>query len=265
MKSPRFSKEQLNFIKQGFIAMRIPELTAAFNAEFDMDLTEKQIQWVIKNRRFVCGRRGKPKGQYLSMTAEQAEFIKQGYKTMSRSELTLAFNERFPENRKRKTQIIGFIKNHGIKTDRTGFFQPGSVPWTKGKKGTGLCKANAGSFKKGNKPINVKPIGHERADKDGYIRVKVAEKDPHTGAKCRYRQKHRVIWEAVNGPIPKGQILTFIDGDRTNCAIENLELMNRHLHVTLNRAKYWSAPPEIKPTIRALAELLVLITEKKAA
>lgn len=36
---------------------------------------------------------------------------------------------------------------------------------------------------------------------------------------------HRLVWEEANGPLPSQHVLTFRDGDRTNVALENLELV----------------------------------------
>lgn len=36
---------------------------------------------------------------------------------------------------------------------------------------------------------------------------------------------HRMVWEEANGTLPAAHVLTFLDGDRTNVALENLELV----------------------------------------
>lgn len=49
--------------------------------------------------------------------------------------------------------------------------------------------------------------------------------------KVKYQGKqyfaHRVIWEMNNGPIPEGQEIDHIDGNKSNNCIENLRLANR--------------------------------------
>lgn len=56
-------------------------------------------------------------------------------------------------------------------------FQPGNVPFNKGKKLSAelYAKAQPTMFRKGNVPWNHKEIGAERVTVDGYIEVKVAE------------------------------------------------------------------------------------------
>lgn len=75
-----------------------------------------------------------------------------------------------------------------------------------------------------NKGHNVpcflkKPVGTERIEKDGYIRVIVAP--------LKERLKHHVVWEQYNPPIKRNEILYFLDGDKTNCSIENLMLLKK--------------------------------------
>lgn len=77
---------------------------------------------------------------------------------------------------------------------------------------------------------NWRPIGTILPDADGYLRVKVREALPGEptgfGNKHAWPQLHRKIWREANGEIPAGHIVTFKDGDKTNCAIENLVLMS---------------------------------------
>lgn len=38
---------------------------------------------------------------------------------------------------------------------------------------------------------------------------------------------HVVVWEEANGPVPKGMIVVFKDGDTMNVTLENLEIITR--------------------------------------
>jgi hypothetical protein len=105
---------------------------------------------------------------------------------------------------------------------RANRFKKGSVPANKGKPMSperyAICKATM--FKKGQIPHNHRPVGSERVSVDGYIEIKVAEPK-------KWRQKHRVVWEAANGPIPKGYNVQFRNKNRQDCRIENLDLISR--------------------------------------
>ena len=82
-------------------------------------------------------------------------------------------------------------------------------------------------FKKGNRPHNALPIGTELVKDDGYLWVKLAE--PNV-----WKQKHRLIWEEHNGPIPEGGLVVFRDGDRMNTDISNLALIDKSVNARLN-------------------------------
>ena len=109
-----------------------------------------------------------------------------------------------------KAQALG-IESSREKNQRAGYeaskspasiarrFQNGSVPLNKGKKVSPeiYAKMQPTMFKKGQTPVNHRDVGSERVNVDGYLEIKVAEPN-------RWRLKHRVIWEQVNGAIPKG-------------------------------------------------------------
>ena len=202
-------------------------------------------------------------GSTFKYSEEQLKFLRAEYPLYSIDKLTTLFNDAFSTN-KTKSQLRACLKNHGIKSGRTGHFVKGDMPWNNGKKGIQVHEnSKATQFKKGNKPSNLKPIGHERiCNKDGYVLIKVAEENPHTGASTRYRFKHIVIWEKENGPVPKGKVVIFVDGDKTNINMENLSLVDRKLLLQLNRNKYGLQPDELKPTLLNLSKLQVKIFDK---
>ena len=107
-------------------------------------------------------------------------------------------------------------------------------------------------------PANRKPLGHERVcSKDGYVLIKVAERNPHTGFPTRYKHKHVHIWEQAHGPVPAGQVVIFMDGDKLNFEPQNLMLVTRAQLLRLNKHGYKDAPKDIKPSVLALSKLEV--------
>ena len=104
--------------------------------------------------------------------------------------------------------------------------------WPKGRK-----------FVRGHRPWNWRPLNSERITERG-IMVKIV--GPRT-----WRLKHHLVWEAAHGPLPKGCKLAFLDGDKTNCSLSNLQLIQRHqagsekvggdgfLHVLLPGSNKW--------------------------
>jgi hypothetical protein len=61
-----------------------------------------------------------------------------------------------------------------------------------------------------------------------YSGVKLTSEPPRTA-----RMEHRLVWEAVNGPIPDGWDIHHIDGDTYNNDIDNLECLTHAAHAQL--------------------------------
>jgi len=193
----------------------------------------------------------------IKYTTRQIDFLRTGYMSMNVRDLTRAFNRKFQLD-KTEVQIHSTLTNHCITSGRTGQFEKGHAAWNAGTKGQGLTGANSGSFKMGNVPANRKPLGSERIDsKDGFILIKIAERNPSTGFPTRYKHKHVHIWEQANGPVPDDKVVAFIDGDKTHCGIENLMLISRAELLELNRRGYKDAPAELKASMLALVKLQV--------
>ncbi|MEJ8846387.1 HNH endonuclease signature motif containing protein [Variovorax rhizosphaerae] len=103
------------------------------------------------------------------------------------------------------------------------------------------------------------PSGTEvlRRGQNSYVMVKVVDE---TGAKAWVR-KHHLVWQAVHGaPPPKGTRLLFKDGDRRNCSIDNLELID-DVDAARRMNQLRSYPPALQETIRLLNEVRKTIRE----
>lgn len=115
-------------------------------------------------------------------------------------------------------------------------FKKGQAPSNKGKRqadfmsAEGIERTKATRFQPGQRPHNTRPVGYERIDDDGYVLIKTDEGE-------KMVLKHRHIWRQHHGEIPRGMIVTFRDGDRTNCDIANLELISRAEAVRRNTAR----------------------------
>ena len=66
---------------------------------------------------------------------------------------------------------------------------------------------------------------------DGYLRVQFSKDGCHTGY-----QAHRVAWLLHTGDDPGDKQIDHIDGDRTNCRMSNLRLVNNREN-TMNQRK----------------------------
>jgi len=187
-------------------------------------------------------------------TKAQRAWVKNSYKQMRHDVMPEPFFKAFGEHRT-SAQFRSLINNQGFVSGRVTRFQKGGVPFNKGTKG--LMKANAGTFKKGNVSANERPLGFERISKDGYIEIKVPGKNRHTGYDGHFVFKHKYLWEKVHGAVPKGMAVTFIDGDKQNICIENLELITRAEVLQMNRHGINDLPKALLPVMRAIAKLEV--------
>lgn len=193
---------------------------------------------------------------------EEKLFLKKFVPGHSHKEITEEFNRRFQSNLT-VGQIKGSIKRYGFNTGRTGRFLKGGTPHNKGIKGVCYKGCEKTWYKKGQLPHNTKPIGYERISKDGYIEVKIAMRPSDTEDGHNFVAKHRLIWEQFNGPIPKGCNIIFLDGDKTNCEIDNLVLVTRAEHLELTRNKLRGSTPQFTETAVLIARASVISRKRK--
>lgn len=201
------------------------------------------------------------KGRAIPYSASEMAWLK-AHRALPIADYHRLFVTRFERGDVTSSHLNALRKRKGWKTGRTGQFAKGAVPHNKGKKcapGTGGRHPNARrtQFKKGNLPHNTQYLGHERISKDGYVEISIDEVNLHTGYERRHVLKHRWLWEQMHGPIPEGMALK-CKGDKLNTDPSNWELVPRALLPRLNGRfgrGYDQAPPEIKPTIMAVAKL----------
>ena len=123
-------------------------------------------------------------------------------------------------------------------------FPKGHVPANKGKKMPPevYARVSRTMFKKGQACFNHREVGSERVNVDGYIEIKVAEPN-------KWRLKHRVIWEQVNGQIPKGHNIQFKNHNPLDCSIENLYLISQAEQMRTQNSFYARYPKELQEVI----------------
>lgn len=199
------------------------------------------------------------RGQWIQYSPEELAFIKANC-TLPRAERYQAYQDKFTRPEISQVNIDSLCKRKGWLTGRTGQFTKGHIPHPNARP----AGPNKTSFKKGNVPANLKPLWSERiCTKDGYILMKVPEANPHTGFPTRYKHKHLWIWEQANGPVPEGMVVSFIDGDKMNCALENLELLNRGDLAVFNKLGGNALPGEIRNAAKLIAKVSTKSRQRK--
>jgi hypothetical protein len=161
---------------------------------------------------------------------------------------------------------IGRGEGRGVGTR----FQPGQAPFNKGRKGWIAGGRSAEHrFKPGrlaHEARNYRPIGSLRISKDGYLERKVTD-DPKLVPARRWVGVHRLAWEAQNGPVPDGYVVTFKPGRRTTdeaaITADAVELTSRIALMQRNTRHNW--PPALNQLVQLRGALNRKINNRSRA
>lgn len=197
-------------------------------------------------------------------TKEEHEFLKTFVPGHTYKEIVEAYNQKFEEPIT-TLRVKSYIGNHKLNTGKTGRYEKGHVPANKGKHQPTVGRMAETQFKKGGLPPNTKPIGYERITKDGYIEVKVKMRPSSPSCNDNFIFKHHLVWEEANGPIPKGYKLTFLDGNKQNCILENLAFVTDAEHLQMTRKGLRSTCPQLTETGILIARAEIVVHKKKKA
>lgn len=188
-------------------------------------------------------------------TEEQKEFLIKNNWQRTAQELVDLYNKEFDENIK-VAQVLYFRQKYHLKCGVDCTFKKGITPHNKGKKWDdymskiGQKNSKKTQFKKGNKPHNWLPVGSEWTDSnEGYKWIKVAEPND-------WQLKHRYIYEQHYGKIPKGYCVIFLDQDKTNFNLDNLELVRIKDKLTAKNKGLLSTDKEVTKTGIMTAKLI---------
>jgi len=251
----RYSEEVKQFIAENIKGTRTREMVKLVNDKFKTQFTYVKMRSFMKNYNLKNELpKALPKGKPSKLYSQEIkEYIASNYKGIGPKEMTNLLNEKF-KTKYKASQLAAYYKNNKLNSGVSGYFSKGHEPVNKGKKGVGGWKPT--QFKKGNVPVNHRPVGSERTRVDGYIEVKVA--DPST-----WRLKHRVIWEKHNGPIPKEHVLLFGDRNKQNLDKDNLILISRNQLARLNQNNLIQKNSELTRTGIIIADLKIKISDRK--
>lgn len=193
----------------------------------------------------------------MNYTEEHIEYLREIVPGRPYAECQKMFNEKFGCEISRESVRRAAHRN-GIFNGHTGRFEKGRVSPNKGKKMSPEMyeRVKHTFFKPGFNHCNRRKIGSERITTEGYVEVKVA--DPN-----KWRMKHVIEWEKVNGPVPKGMAVIFRDGNRQNTDIENLVLISKAELLIMNKFRLRSNEAEITDAGVILSKLILKTSERK--
>lgn len=143
-------------------------------------------------------------------------------------------------------------------------FPKGHVPANKGLRRPGYSvgrgRMQETQFKKGQ-PTRWMPVGSTRLG-GGYLYRKVSDIRNVTWTR-NWKQDHVLVWEAAHGPLPTGHVVAFVNGDRTDIRLENLEVVHRR--ELARRNSIHRLPAELKSAVMAIGRLTRAIRRRTKA
>lgn len=248
----KYTQEQIAYLREIAPGRYLYQIVQMMNERFSTALSESQIKCLMVRNGIKNGMqlRCPPEKVRRLTTPEQDTWIKAHSAGKTSAELIAMIKEKFGIVFTVE-QIKGYKNRKHINTGLTGRYEKGHIPFNKGRKMPAevYAKAAPTMFKKGQLPALTRPIGTERWHDDGYLWVKVAHPN-------KWRQKHRVIWEAANGPIMPGYKIIFADGNRSNFDINNLICVSAAELVRLNQKGLIFNNPEATKAGVLVARLL---------
>jgi hypothetical protein len=186
----RWTPEEIQFLKDNIAGRNYTELAKLFNRKFHLSMKGGQLYDALHYH--------DPKNPLHSKnhryTPEENEFIKNNIAGRSYAQLLELFNQSF-EPPITMNQLQNYLQYNNLKNNG--------------------CNGSTIELH-----YKRSPIGSELIDKrSGYTVVKVAEP-------CMWRKKHVLIWEAANGPVPKGHVVMFSDGNK-ELSNNNMTILRR--------------------------------------
>ena len=239
--------------------LTISELWQNVRRDLKVDIKREYVRGRIRREHlpFKNGHR-----HNILLTDEQAEKMIEIIPGRSSLEVSRIMREQYGVEIS-TSQVRGWKKNHKTPSGFDTRFRPGHPSETKGKNWNEFLtpeqqeRLKQTQFKKGHIPQNRREIGNIKERSDGYLWIKI--QDGHQNA--NWVQYHRWVYEQEHGPIPEGFRVYFLDGDRRNCRIENLELVSEGVAATAAKFYGLTKDAEINKAILKAAALKVALTK----
>lgn len=184
-------------------------------------------------------------------TEEQKMILKRLYPDSTMQEMIAVLNHEFDKLQiMHKAQKMGIKKSAAFRErfgrDENGRLT-GAVQHNKGKKFEAGGRSAEFHFQKNNMPHNSVPVGTIRHEKEGYLKIKIAERD-------KWELLHREVWKREHGTYPPNDCaIIFIDGNKQNCDISNLKMVTRAELMLQNSMQNY--PEELKKVINLQAAI----------
>ena len=233
----RYPPEVHQFIAANVEGRTCKELAELTNREMGTAFTETMMHSYKHNHGLKSGTKcGKPKGWSPTYPEGMEDFIRSIAQGRNCYEIADLVNEHFGPGTIDAVRVRAFKKNHGIISGLTGQFQKGCAPY------------------------NRVPVGTISKNKYGYLLIKTRAEGSQWE---RWEFLHQKVWEAHNGPIPSGMIVSFKNGDKEDVDIDNLMLITMQENAELMRSGLRFDERELTETGLTLAKLKIKIRERR--
>lgn len=267
-KRKKWPEEVVGWMRENTPGRTAKELTLlinqqGFDKKYDMVFTESTVNSAKSRFGFKSGTPvGNPKGHSTKYPVGMEAYVKSIAKGKSTLELVEAVNQKYGTGTIGLRQMKAYKRNHGIDTGLTGRFEPGHIPANKGKKMSPeqYRKCQATMFHKGHVPANHMEVGEYTHTTDGYLVQKVQEQGTQ---RERFEFVHWKVWEEHYGPVPEGKMVGFLDGNKDNCDIENLVLLNNRENLEMNRSSLRFPHAELTKVGVAVAKVKVAARQRR--
>lgn len=259
--------ELLSFVKDNCKRMNDRQLAEAANRQpwSGGRFTASGIKSFRQRNGIIVGRKNRPQKPSKQFPEEVANYIRENYKGVGPTEMTRRLQKDLGASYE-LGQIKAYYKNHHYNSGIDGRFKPGRVSETKGKHWDDFMdpdkqeNSRKTTFKEGHIPANKLPVGTIRKNKDGYMLIKVQE---HGSQWERWKMLHRLNWGKANGPIPRGKVLIFRNGNREDCRVENLQLISWRESQMMTRKKLRSEDPELTDIGLTTAKIMIKANDRR--
>lgn len=253
MNQVRYTPEIKAFIREHSREMSIPDMVRTVNEKFGTDFTLYAFRSYYERYDIhPSPRAGRKRGSKYPDDLE--EYIRSIAAGREKSEILSLVNEHYGHIME-LYQLKAYMNNHSITSGLNCNFRKGHTPWNKYTNYIAGGRSAETRFKKSGLPPTWRPVGSVRINCYGFTEIKVAE--PNT-----WKLKHRLIWEAEHGPIPKGCIITFKDGNRQNFDIDNLACITQAQNAVINKLGLWGSGENFDAVMK-LVDLKMMTTKKR--
>lgn len=250
MPGVKYPPEMETFCRVKGLTRTLPEIAEAIRQRYGYQMSETALKCYLNRRRisYLARRR-------LSRWPDSIAFFLQHHPDradLSHEEARRQVKEQLGIDMT-VYQFEGYLDRHRItlRGKGSGRFKPGYIPPNKGKKLSEETRRKVAAtwFPRGAVPRNRRPVGSKTITKDGYVKIK-------TGGPNRWEFLHVLNWTREHGPVPRGKVLIFLDGNRQHCDVSNLLCVSRSALVRANQRGAIKPNAEITKSGLLLCELV---------